>query len=80
MKVKLLVSLYSRGALSFDKALQLADVSHERFQEILADREIERHYTEEELVEDFKYGKIFFYPTKLLIRCIFYPTNPPLDV
>lgn len=57
LKVELAVSLYSRGALSFGKARQLADVSHERFQEILADREIERHYTEEEFEEDLQYAE-----------------------
>lgn len=57
LKLELAVSLYSRGALSFGKARQLAGVSKQRFQEELGDRGVERHYTDEELEEDLNYAQ-----------------------
>lgn len=56
LRLELAVSLYSRGALTFGKARQLAGISVEEFQEELAEREVERHYTEEELREDMEYA------------------------
>ncbi len=56
MKRELAISLYARDALSFGKARALAEVSPQRFQELLEEREIPRHYTEAELAEDLKYA------------------------
>lgn len=57
LKLELAVSLYSRGALSFGKARQLAGLSKQRFQEEIGEKGIERHYTDEELEEDLQYAR-----------------------
>ena len=57
LKVELAVSLYDRGALSFGKARQLAEVSKAEFQEELGERDIERHYSEKEMEEDVSYAE-----------------------
>lgn len=54
---ELAVSLYGEGILSFGKARELADLSHREFHRLLGDREIERHYTSEELDEDAAYAQ-----------------------
>lgn len=56
VKTELAVSLYDRGVLSFGKARQLADHSPQEFHRLLGDRQIERHYTTEELDEDLDYA------------------------
>lgn len=53
LRLELAVSLYDRGALSFGKARQLAGLSKEEFHRELGEREIERHYSE----EDLDYGR-----------------------
>lgn len=57
VKTELAISLYDRGILSFGKARALADRSKPEFHRLLGDREIERHYTEDELEEDLDYAK-----------------------
>jgi predicted HTH domain antitoxin len=57
LQLELALSLYSRGALSFGKARQLAGLSKEEFHVKVRERDIKRHYTEEELEEDLEYGK-----------------------
>lgn len=54
---ELAVSLYREGILSFGKARELADLSHREFHRLLGDREVDRHYTSEELDEDFEYAR-----------------------
>ena len=49
LRLELAVSLYAREAVSFGKARQLAGLSKQGFQEELAERRVERHYSEEEL-------------------------------
>ncbi|MDY6768783.1 MAG: UPF0175 family protein [Candidatus Nanohaloarchaea archaeon] len=56
MRVELAVALYREGALSFGKARELAGMSAEAFHQELGKREVERHYTEEELAEDADYA------------------------
>ena len=56
LRLELAVSLYARKALSFGKARRLAGLSKEDFQKELGKRQIERHYTEEELEEDLDYA------------------------
>jgi predicted HTH domain antitoxin len=56
VKTELSVSLYDRGILSFGKARDLAGLSKREFHQLLGDREIERHYTAEELDEDVEYA------------------------
>jgi len=57
LRQELAVSLYREDILSFGKARELADLSQREFHDILGDREIERHYTEEELAEDLEYAR-----------------------
>lgn len=57
LKTELAVSLYARGVLPFGKARALAGCSKQEFHELLGDRKIERHYTEEELDEDVEYAQ-----------------------
>lgn len=56
VKQELAISLYARDILSFGKARALAELSPQRFHELLGEREISRHYTEAELAEDLEYA------------------------
>ncbi|WP_207591134.1 UPF0175 family protein [Halomontanus rarus] len=56
MREELAVSLYARGALSFGKARELAGLSTRDFGDLLGERGVERHYTDEELDEDLAYA------------------------
>jgi len=56
MKRELAISLYARDILSFGKARSLAEMSKREFQQLLGDREIPRHYGEQELEEDLEYA------------------------
>ena len=53
---ELAAALYAQGLLSFGKAAELAGNSRAAFSEILAKRNIPRHYGPEELNEDLKYA------------------------
>lgn len=57
MKRELAVSLYARDVLSFGKARALAGLSKREFQDLLGEREIPRHYGEQELEEDIEYAE-----------------------
>lgn len=57
IKQELAVSLYARDVLSFGKARTLAGLSKREFHRLLGEREIARHYTEEELDEDLGYAR-----------------------
>ncbi|WP_340101696.1 UPF0175 family protein [Salinibaculum salinum] len=57
MKRELAVSLYARDVLSFGKARALAEMSKGEFQKLLGEREIPRHYGEQELEEDLDYAE-----------------------
>jgi predicted HTH domain antitoxin len=53
---ELALALYQRGVLSMGKARVLARLSRWEFHELLGQRRIPRHYTEEDLEEDLRYG------------------------
>ncbi|WP_135303737.1 UPF0175 family protein [Haloarcula amylovorans] len=57
MKRELAVSLYAQDVLSFGKARALAGLSKQEFQKLLGEREIPRHYGEQELKEDLDYAR-----------------------
>jgi predicted HTH domain antitoxin len=57
VKKELAVTLYARDILSFGKSRALAEMSSQRFHELLGERQIPRHYTEDELAEDLKYAE-----------------------
>jgi predicted HTH domain antitoxin len=54
---ELAISLYRQGILSAGKARKLTEMSRREFHELLGDREIDRHYTNEELAEDLEYAR-----------------------
>ncbi|OIB59113.1 UPF0175 family protein [Natrialba sp. SSL1] len=57
LRRELAVTLYREGMLSFGKARELAALSRKEFHQLLGDRNVERHYTTEELAEDLEYGQ-----------------------
>ena len=57
LRAELGVALYAQGILSFGKASELAEVSRIAFADLLSQRNIPRHYTEEELTQDLAYAR-----------------------
>jgi predicted HTH domain antitoxin len=57
LQQELAIALYARGLLSLGKASELAGLTGFLFADILTQREIARHYSEEELTEDLKYAR-----------------------
>jgi predicted HTH domain antitoxin len=57
LRAELAVALYARGILSFGKASELAELSRFAFADLIAQREIPRHYTEDELTQDLHYAR-----------------------
>jgi len=49
-------SLYQRKVLSMGNARKLSGLNKWAFIDGLAERKIERHYTEQDLLEDIEYG------------------------
>ena len=56
LKVELALSLYAQGILSFGKARELADMTKLEFGLLLGNRNIPRHYEQDDLQEDLTYG------------------------
>lgn len=56
LRDELAAALYGQGLLSFGKAVELAGGNRYSFAEMLAQRNIPRHYTSEELNEDLQYA------------------------
>jgi predicted HTH domain antitoxin len=56
LRQELAVALYARDLLSLGKAAELAGVARFLFSDLLTQRNIPRHYGEEELAEDLKYA------------------------
>lgn len=57
LRKELALALYQRGVLSMGKARALAQLSRWEFHELLGQRRIPRHYAEEDLQEDLRYGR-----------------------
>jgi predicted HTH domain antitoxin len=55
VRKELAVSLYREGYLSFGKARELAGLSKVDFHRLLGERNVERHYTDEDLALDIEY-------------------------
>ncbi len=53
---ELAVVLYEKGVLSFGKARTLAQASKWQFDDLLTERNVVRHYNENNLNEDLAYG------------------------
>jgi predicted HTH domain antitoxin len=56
LRRELALALYRRGVLSLGKARLLAQMTKWQFEEFLGQRQIPRHYTEEDLEEDIRYA------------------------
>lgn len=56
LRQELALALYARDLLSLGKAAELAGISRFVFSDLLTQRNIPRHYGEEELAEDLKYA------------------------
>jgi predicted HTH domain antitoxin len=57
LRTELALALYRQGILSFGKASELAESSRFAFGELVASRDIPRHYTDEELTQDLGYAR-----------------------
>ena len=57
LRTELAVALYAQGILSFGKASELAELSRFAFAELTEERNIPRHYTEDELTQDIGYAR-----------------------
>jgi predicted HTH domain antitoxin len=57
LKKELAAVLYSRGALSLGKAVEMSGVTRAEFEGLLARRRIERPYTVAELDRDLSWAK-----------------------
>jgi len=55
--VELAVALYTQGILSFGKARELARMGKAEFGILLGERNLTRHYSEEELKDDLTYAR-----------------------
>jgi predicted HTH domain antitoxin len=53
---ELALSLYQQKLLSFGKARELANLDHYEFSKLLGERDILRHYSQQELQEDLSYA------------------------
>jgi len=57
LRTELAVALYAQEILSFGKASELAGLSRFLFADLVTKRDIPRHYTEEELLQDLDYAR-----------------------
>ncbi len=57
LRAELAVALYAQGILSFGKANELAGLSRTAFANLLTERDVHRHYTEEDLAQDRSYAR-----------------------
>ena len=57
LRAELALALYAQGILAFGKASELAEVSRFAFAELAEQRNIPRHYTENELTQDIGYAR-----------------------
>jgi predicted HTH domain antitoxin len=56
LRKELALALYQRQVLSLGKARALAGLTRWEFEELLGQRKVPRHYTEEDLREDLRYA------------------------
>jgi len=57
LRVELALALYAQGILPFGKASELAELSRIAFGELVTQRDIPRHFTDEELAQDLAYAR-----------------------
>jgi predicted HTH domain antitoxin len=56
LRTELALALYSQQILSFGKACELATLERAAFAQLLAGRDIPRHYTPDDLADDLTYA------------------------
>jgi predicted HTH domain antitoxin len=57
LRTELAIALYSQGILPFGKASELAETSRHVFADLVASRNIPRHYNESDLALDLEYAR-----------------------
>ena len=57
LRTELALALYAQEILSFGKASELAELNRFVFADLVTNRNIARHYSEEELTEDLDYAR-----------------------
>jgi len=57
LRTELAVALYAQGILHFGKAAELAGLSRFAFADLVTQRNIPRHYTEDDLAQDLEYAR-----------------------
>jgi predicted HTH domain antitoxin len=57
LRTELALALYAQRILGFGKASELAVLSRLAFAELVSQRDLPRHYTEEELKQDLDYAR-----------------------
>jgi len=57
LRTELAIGLYAQGALSLEKAAELAQMERMPFGELVGERGIPRHYGEAELARDISYAR-----------------------
>ncbi len=57
LRCELAIALYTQGILSMGKAAELAELSRFAFSDLIAQRGISRHYTEQDLSQDLQYAR-----------------------
>lgn len=57
LRRELALALYARGILSLGKARALARMDRWAYEELLGQRKIPRHYTEEDVLDDIRYAR-----------------------
>ncbi len=56
LRMELAIALFAQDILSFGKAAELAGTSRYHFSDLVAERKIPRHYTDNELTQDLEYA------------------------
>ncbi len=57
LRTELALALYAQEILSFGKAAELAEATRYAFAELVADRSLPRHYSEQDLAQDLEYAR-----------------------
>ena len=57
LRVELALALYAQGILSFGKAAELAELTRFAFADLTGERNIPRHYTEQDLAQDLDFAR-----------------------
>jgi predicted HTH domain antitoxin len=57
LRTELAIALYAQGILSFGKACELAESSRYAFGDLIASRDVPRHYTDDDLTLDLEYAR-----------------------